>query len=263
LWGGNKSTVTLSQTDITEVLQPSLFYPHDPFADVLIPPNPATLFNAKEGTMKMYRSVRKGFTLIEILVTVIVIGVLAAVVIPAVTQQATSGDPARLVEDFNNVSGGIERFSVDLRPKFPGDIEDLINKPTNSTTQDVTVTGAGYTAVDLAAWNGPYVNKPSADIVDASSTIDWQPTAFGASINQQIIRCNSTAGITNGCNTSSPDYVAIYAKTLTPAQFELVNRVIDGVESAGSSESYAKGKLRYDPSTSSTYYLVAPCGTGC
>lgn len=213
--------------------------------------------------MKMLRS-RKGFTLIEMLVTTIVIGVLAAVIIPAVTQQATSGDPTRVVNDLKEVGSGIERFSVDLKPKFPGDIEDLVNKPLSaSSTGDVAVDGSTYTATETSLWNGPYVNKPSPEILVASSTIDWQPTAFGANITQKVYKCNSASGTTNGCSATSADFVAIAAKTFTPAQFELINKIIDGVETAGSGESYAKGKMRYDPVTSSTYFLVAPCGLGC
>jgi type IV pilus assembly protein PilE len=60
----------------------------------------------------------KGFTLIEVLVTVVVIGVLAAVVIPAVTAQVTAGDSARVINDLNNIRTGIENFDIAVR-QFP------------------------------------------------------------------------------------------------------------------------------------------------
>lgn len=212
--------------------------------------------------MKMFSSGRKGFTLIEILVTVIVIGVLAAVVIPAVTQQTVAGDPSRIVEDFNTVGSAIERFSVDLRPKFPGDIEDLINKPQSaSTTLDVNLAGAEYSSNDLSAWNGPYLGKTSPEINAGSSTLAWSATGFSASITQKVFKCNT--GTFNGCNATSANYVAIAATPLTSAEFELVNKVIDGVETAGSGGSYATGKLRYDAGSSTAYFFVSPCGLGC
>src|SRR5438552_1404531 len=82
-----------------------------------------------------------GFTLIEVLVTVVVIGVLAAVVIPAVTAQVTAGDSARVIADLNNVRTGIENFDIAVR-QFPGDIDDLVNAPGTS----VSSTGANVDA---------------------------------------------------------------------------------------------------------------------
>src|SRR5438270_7932206 len=95
----------------------------------------------------------KGFTLIEVLVTVVVIGVLAAVVIPAVTAQVTAGDSSRVIEDLNNVRTGIENFDLAVRT-MPGDIDDLVNS-LSTTNQDVN--GTNYLSTQLTAWAGPYI----------------------------------------------------------------------------------------------------------
>src|SRR5438874_6028035 len=91
-----------------------------------------------------------GFTLIEVLVTVVVIGVLAAVVIPAVTAQVTAGDSARVLSDLNNVRTGIENFDIAVR-QFPGDIDDLVNSPGTTTS-----TGSG-TSIDADVSGSLYV----------------------------------------------------------------------------------------------------------
>ena len=81
----------------------------------------------------MFRSLsrkrRFGFTLVEVLVTTVVIGVLAAVVLPALAKQTSAADPARVSSDLNNIKMGIEVFSQNLRPDYPGDLEDLVNQP--------------------------------------------------------------------------------------------------------------------------------------
>src|SRR2546423_606419 len=103
---------------------------------------------------KMGSFMNRGFTLIEVLVTVVVIGVLAAVVIPAVTAQVTAGDSARVLEDVNNIRTGIENFDLAMRV-FPGDVDDLVNRPgtalsvvtgTTAGSVDADITGAAYTS---------------------------------------------------------------------------------------------------------------------
>ncbi len=58
----------------------------------------------------MKKNVRRGFTLPEILVTVTVIAVLAAVVVPAVTQYVNKGDAPASSSDIDQVRTAITGF---------------------------------------------------------------------------------------------------------------------------------------------------------
>jgi prepilin-type N-terminal cleavage/methylation domain-containing protein len=114
----------------------------------------------------MFKNVRRGgFTLPEILVTVTVIAVLAAAVVPAVTQYVNKGNAPASQEDVHQLQNGVTAFTADTR-HYPGDLQQLI-------TQIVSTTGSGdsldkdgaavpitYTAVDVAKWKGPYTAAP-------------------------------------------------------------------------------------------------------
>src|SRR5438552_7816525 len=78
------------------------------------------------------RSKKRGFTLVETVVTVGIIAALAAVVYPTVVKQFDSADPTRVAEDLGNVRTGIETFSINVRPLQPKDVEDLANLITNA-----------------------------------------------------------------------------------------------------------------------------------
>src|SRR5688572_24532861 len=100
---------------------------------------------------------RSGFTLVEMVVTVGIVAALAAVVYPTVVKQLDSADPARVAEDLNNITTGVETFGVNVRPNQPQELEDLINGVQAATAGDSTALGAPYSPADVAAWNGPYI----------------------------------------------------------------------------------------------------------
>jgi prepilin-type N-terminal cleavage/methylation domain-containing protein len=99
------------------------------------------------------KSRRSGFTLPEILVTVTVIAVLAAVVVPAVTQYANKGDAPSAKSDVLQISGAITGFASDVR-YYPGSLAQLTSVITTSQTD---ASGAHtYSASDVNKWKGPY-----------------------------------------------------------------------------------------------------------
>src|SRR5438477_619555 len=104
--------------------------------------------------MSKNRSSRTGFTLPEVLVTVAIVAILAAVVVPTVTNQISKGDESALSSTVGSVRTGITAFVTDTR-KFSGRISDLFNAIA-STDNDITV--ANYGTASANKWKGPYMS---------------------------------------------------------------------------------------------------------
>src|SRR5579884_1392920 len=99
---------------------------------------------------------RPGFTLIETIVTVGLIAVMAAFVIPSVIQKSQSADPVKVQNDLTAIRTGMDEFSTDTKSGFPNQIRMLTNPPTttNHLVDSVTLLSPGQ----IAIWNGPYLN---------------------------------------------------------------------------------------------------------
>jgi prepilin-type N-terminal cleavage/methylation domain-containing protein len=121
------------------------------------------------------RRPRPGFTLGEVLVTVALIAVLAAVVLPSIGSQITKGDLGRVNSDLLSLRSAMEQYISDVR-RYPNSVGQLTNKPTaststagpliaNATCPSPAVFTVMYTAQEVARWRGPYVNKDSAAAV--------------------------------------------------------------------------------------------------
>ncbi|MBA3645097.1 MAG: prepilin-type N-terminal cleavage/methylation domain-containing protein [Gemmatimonadaceae bacterium] len=204
---------------------------------------------------------RKGFTLIEVLVTVVVIGVLAAVVIPAVTAQVGAGDSSRVTSDLNNLRTAIENFDIAVR-QFPGDVDDLVNLPGISASSgpqlDADLNRTTY--VGANGWKGPYMETSLPSTVTSSTNANATGVAFNtgysAYIDNRIVPC--AIGAASVCDsTGSTDYATVQVRNLTAAQANTLNDLLDGTEPTASSTS---GKFRSVQSGTvyNGYYYASP-----
>ena len=144
---------------------------------------------------------RRGFTLIETVVTVGLLAVLASFVVPSVMRKADSADPVKVANDLNSISTAIQTFSSDLKGILPGDIQDLtqpilVNSLCNRATPcDSTVTHRErYTAQQAVLWRGPYL----------SASIERDPNArlrsgYVADVSNTLTRFDAVNGIPELC----------------------------------------------------------------
>lgn len=99
------------------------------------------------------RARKGGFTLPEVLVTVAIVSVLAAIVVPTVTSQIARGDETKLTTSITNIRTGITAFVSDTR-RFPRRVSHLFNPITGQND----LSGTAFGATVAGRWRGPYVS---------------------------------------------------------------------------------------------------------
>jgi len=101
---------------------------------------------------------RTGFTLVEILIVVIILGILAAIVIPQFTEASNDARESALASDLQTLRSQVELYKVQHLEQYPSvkaggvaDTGNFIARMTGKTDQDGTINAAGAF--------GPYVQK--------------------------------------------------------------------------------------------------------
>ena len=206
---------------------------------------------------------RRGFTLIETVVTVGIVATLAAVVVPQVVKQFDITDPARVAEDMNNIRTAVETFKLNVKPNLPFDIEDLVNKIQDNTAAfDSTAYATRYSASDVANWNGPYITLGTANDALASATV--LTTGFGATVQNQFYRydVDDVATVATGGTIRTmgdiafAEYLAVRLDGLSNTQFAAINDLVDGSSENTDDLRRWQGRLRCP----GTYAAGADCG---
>lgn len=128
----------------------------------------------------MYRRVgneRRGFTLIEVLIVVVILGILAATVLPQFTSASQDAKETALVQDLQTFRSQIELYKFQHNGKYPAagttdpqafeDALTLSSDPDGTTGPIGTKPFGPYFIGQLPS--NPFNNKRDAKVVDANT----------------------------------------------------------------------------------------------
>jgi len=105
---------------------------------------------------------KRGFTLVELLVVIVVLAVLAAIVLPKFMNSGNRSKESALKSDVKLVRNAINLFQADTG-NYPNGLADL----SEATVGSVKV--AGGAAVKAADWHGPYLESIPTDPVSGNA----------------------------------------------------------------------------------------------
>lgn len=207
----------------------------------------------------------------ETIVTVGLLAVLAAFVVPTVIQKANAGDPVKVASDLSAIRTGLETFLNDVKGGFPNQISELADKPTTANHFIDSVTN--LTPGQVGSWNGPYLGLAVGTAVGDSIATGYSAyirnflTRYDAANNAAAIYATAGAGTGGVFNPNNTLFVAVTITGLTAPQAQLVNRLLDGqddldVLTGPYAGANITGRFRYDvPSSGNAvvaYYLASP-----
>lgn len=169
---------------------------------------------------------KSGFTLAEILVSLAIIAVLAAVLVPALNNQLSKGEAGRVAGDLGAIQSGAQAFLSDVH-RYPGDIGDLLTTPSGTDALDQP-----YPPALVPKWKGPYLGKTVVGV-----------TALGTISN------GLTATLSGGVN-----YLTVTITNVAAADFTKLEDMLDEGLSSGTAST--TGLVRYSGTTMS--FLAMP-----
>ena len=111
---------------------------------------------------------RSGFTLPEVLVTVAIVAVLAAIVVPTVTSQLGKGDAPALTSSIGSLRTSVTAFVSDVK-KFPRRLSHL----SNAVSAGDSALGLATYGSGASKWKGPYAsyNLTSGDSISLGMSL--------------------------------------------------------------------------------------------
>ncbi len=100
-----------------------------------------------------------GFTLIEIMVVVVILGILAAIIIPRISDRPEQARRTKAIMDIKSIETALSLYQMDngSYPSTEQGLEALVEKPTTGRIPANYNEGAYLKKVPLDPWKNPYI----------------------------------------------------------------------------------------------------------
>jgi len=134
---------------------------------------------------------KSGFTLVEILIVVVILGILAAIVIPQFTEASTEAKTSSLCTDLQTMRSQIELYKIQHNDQLPG---------SGGASFVLALTGQTDIAGAVGTDYGPYLQKIPTNQFTDDDTVGFDGTAGDASNGWEF---NTTTGAFHADDTAA------------------------------------------------------------
>lgn len=104
------------------------------------------------------RTKASGFTLIEIMVVIVILGILASLVVPKIMSRPEEAKIVKARQDIRTLESALELYKLDngVYPTTDQGLMALVNKPTSSPVPSNWKSGGYVKDLPMDPWNKPY-----------------------------------------------------------------------------------------------------------
>jgi general secretion pathway protein G len=122
--------------------------------------------------MRTYRTRQSGFTLVEILIVVIILGILAAIVIPQFTNASQDARKNSLTSQLQTIRSQLELYKLQHKDQLPLSFQTTGSKTWGEMIKQTDADHADYTgAAGQTGPFGPYLQADPVNSLNNSATV--------------------------------------------------------------------------------------------